>query len=544
MDQETNISEESLQELRDRIRQQLSEKDFALVSALIDSVLALKIAYEQKKSTLSKLLKRMFGADSEKFRFLEEQQNGNGQTEQPLNENKNLPPEKENKTDKDKKKEKEKEKKPRNGGGHLSAKDLPGAEHHKIPLSPEQLDIKICPNCGEKIYPHRERTLLRFTASPPIKADIYHVATMLCRMCNHKIEAPLPAGVGDKTYDNSVSTQIGLFRFQWGVPHYRQEDIFRNYGVRIPVGTQYDLIKTGSELLSKVYEALEYESSTGNIIQSDDTWNRILDKSVPKDGRKGVYTTIIRSRMDDGPETILYYTGHSHQGENMGQLLKKNDNFQKKPVIHMADASSMSNIKIDPSEDEDFMIFVCRCLVHARRQFVQSMVGFREQSMFAIEKFAKIFIFEREAVAAGLNSQARLAFHQEKSAPLMKELFDWCKKSLDEKLVEPNCSLGKAMKYFLNHYEELCGFLKYESALLHNNDSERGIKASIRHRKNSLFYRNYNGAMVGDIWQSLIETCRENEIDPRHYINTLLDNEELVKDNPYKWLPWNYKQQL
>ena len=40
------------------------------------------------------------------------------------------------------------------------------------------------------------------------------------------------------------------------------------------------------------------------------------------------------------------------------------------------------------------------------------------------------------------------------------------------------------------------------------------MKKSILHRKNSLFYKNRNGAQMGDLFMSLIHTCELNGADP------------------------------
>ncbi len=61
----------------------------------------------------------------------------------------------------------------------------------------------------------------------------------------------------------------------------------------------------------------------------------------------------------------------------------------------------------------------------------------------------------------------------------------------------------------------------------------------IRHRKSSLFYKTRQGAHVGDLSMSLIQTCRLNRIDPWHYLDALNRNREAVAADSLAWLPWN-----
>ena len=67
---------------------------------------------------------------------------------------------------------------------------------------------------------------------------------------------------------------------------------------------------------------------------------------------------------------------------------------------------------------------------------------------------------------------------------------------------------------------------------------------SIRHRKNSLFYKTTNGARVGDIFMSLIHTTELNRVDAFKYLVALLRHHEHTAQNPEEWMPWNYTEAL
>ncbi|MBW6487363.1 MAG: hypothetical protein K0B01_14555, partial [Syntrophobacterales bacterium] len=67
-------------------------------------------------------------------------------------------------------------------------------------------------------------------------------------------------------------------------------------------------------------------------------------------------------------------------------------------------------------------------------------------------------------------------------------------------------------------------------------------KKAILHRKNSLFYRTVHGALIGDIFMSLIHTCVLRGIDPFGYLVALQKNYHDVFKNPKNWMPWNYQE--
>ena len=63
---------------------------------------------------------------------------------------------------------------------------------------------------------------------------------------------------------------------------------------------------------------------------------------------------------------------------------------------------------------------------------------------------------------------------------------------------------------------------------------------AIMHRKNSLGYKTERGAEVGDLFMSLIHTCRLNGVNPFDYLTSLVRNPRAVEADPTAWLPWNY----
>ena len=67
---------------------------------------------------------------------------------------------------------------------------------------------------------------------------------------------------------------------------------------------------------------------------------------------------------------------------------------------------------------------------------------------------------------------------------------------------------------------------------------------AILHRKNSLGYKTQNGARLGDLFMSLIHTCRLCGANPLHYLNTLQHHAKEARKDPTQWLPWNYKDAL
>lgn len=126
----------------------------------------------------------------------------------------------------------------------------------------------------------------------------------------------------------------------------------------------------------------------------------------------------------------------------------------------------------------------------------------------------------------------------------MQEMKNYCDALIKQKEIEPNSSMGKAIAYLNNHWEELTLFLRMPGVPLDNNATERLIKQSVRNRKNAYFYRNETGAKIGDILMSVMETCILNNVNSWEYLVAIQEHQNDVRKNPALWVPWAYEARL
>ncbi|OIQ65616.1 transposase IS66 family protein [mine drainage metagenome] len=143
-----------------------------------------------------------------------------------------------------------------------------------------------------------------------------------------------------------------------------------------------------------------------------------------------------------------------------------------------------------------------------------------------------------------MDPQARLAFHQRDSGPIMAGLEIWLRDQIEGGKVEPNSGLGQAITYMRKHWGPLTLFLREPGAPLDNNACEAVVKRAIMHRKNSLFYRSATGARTGDTFMSLIHSAELNGVEPFEYLIELLKHPGEVERDPAKWMPWTYQAAL
>lgn len=389
--------------------------------------------------------------------------------------------------------------------------------------------------------------MVRLKGQAPIGGVRYEVERLRCGSCGVVVTAPLPEEAGDQKYDPSVASVIAVFRYGQGMPLNRLEQLQQAAGIPLPASVQYELVRDALENgLQAVYDQLLWEAAQGDLVHNDDTHMCILElkqkiklqqpvhDSDPQ--RRGVFTTNILSFAEDRPIISLFFTGPQHAGENLRDLLGQRMT-DLPPPIQMCDALSRNM-------PDELRTIVANCLSHARRNFYEVADYFPAEVRHVLESLSKVYRVDSECKQAGLSPEERLRRHQEQSGPVMEELQQWLEQQLAEHKVEPNSSLGKAIQYMLKHWQKLTLFLRKPGAPLDNNVCERALKMSIRHRRNSLFYKTQQGAKVGDVYMSLIDTCRYSQVDALAYMTQLQRHAASVIACPAKWLPWNYHEQL
>ncbi len=435
----------------------------------------------------------------------------------------------------------------RPGTGRLGAAAYAGAT--RVEGRHDELAVgQRCPVCGQgNLYALPAGVEIRIDGNALLSAIRYELEKLRCSACGEIFTAGLPAGVGKEKYSAQARAALAVSRYYLGVPGYRLEGYQAMLGVPVPDATQWDEIEVVGDCAYKVFEQMEKEAAQGELIFQDDTVVRIL--SLIKENcdllaaaqaqglskvkeRTGMHTTALAVQV--GAHTaILYYSSRRHAGENLQRLLDKREVGLAKPLA-MSDALSSNEVA-----DESRLIR-CHCLAHGRRKFSDLEEVFPHECQVVLEVIRQVFDHDEQARKAQLSPEARLAYHQAQSRPLMDELKGWLDQQIDDHLVEPNSSLGKAIAYMRTHWQTLTQFLTVKGAPIDNNLAERVLKLFIRQRNNSLFYKTPHSAYIASMLTSLIATCIYAGVNAVDYLVALQENRRAVFSDPAAWLPWAY----
>jgi transposase len=450
------------------------------------------------------------------------------------------------------------QKTPSKGHGRNGADAYTGAE--KIVVAHESLQPgDPCPKCeaGTVYETGRPGVLVRLVGHAPVAATVYELQKLRCNLCGEVFTAPVPQGIGAEKYDATSGSMIALLKYGSGMPFNRNEGLQGSMGVPLPASTQWDIVEAKAERIEAAFEELIRQAANGEVVHNDDTTVKILEmmgnrakaeafaedsskedaeeSSKKKPERRGLFTSGIVSTRE-GRKIALFFSGRQHAGENLKDVLLHRAQTLSAP-IQMCDALSRNL----PTE---LKTIVAHCLTHGRRQFVDVAEQFPNECRYVLESLAMVYRNDAVARQQNMSSSARRHFHQIHSGPVMEDLHVWLGRQLENRLVEPNSSLGGAISYMLKHWERLTLFLRVPGAPLDNNICERALKRAILHRKNALFYKTGHGAHVGDVFMSLIHTCELCGANAFQYLTEIERHTDELTSNPQAWMPWNYRETL
>ncbi len=520
-----DFTPDQIEALLDRIANKcLEADDYPLLADLIRAIVWMNLSLQEKELTI-KRLRKIFGIKTETAKKLLNL--AGGQSDQKPKD----PKEKDNK---------EKEKKGKHG--HKPASEYTEAKLIEIAHQTLRKGDR-CPECLKgKLFHLKPGSVIRIKGQPWLQVEIYKPERLRCSLCGKVFTATLPLeGSLSSRADSTAKAIVSLLKYRGGVPFYRQGQIQEALGAPISASEIWEMTEDVANVAQPIYGLLCTEAAKGKIVQNDDTKARVLkleqdikeQELKEKDERTGIFTTAILSTLESGIKIGLFFTGRKHAGENLDALLDDRPEEQP-PPIQQCDALSRNIPKNHETQ-------LSNCLAHARRKFYELVDIWPQVVTKIIGLFAILFDNDRTAPK---DPNERLKWHQKKSGWVMEEIKSYCNGLLENKVVEPNSSLGKAIAYLNNHWESFTLFLRLPGVILTNNENEQLIKRAVLNRKNAYFFRNETGAKIADILMSIIETCVYNNVNPWKYLIIIQEQQKDIRLNPQLWAPWCYEKRL
>jgi transposase len=307
---------------------------------------------------------------------------------------------------------------------------------------------------------------------------------------------------------------IVLQKYGYGVPLYRQEEMYMRMGCDIPRCTQARWVIQAAEACLAIKNVLTDRLMAVDYVSCDETHTQVLDEKGRKAETKSWMW--VRTTPSEEKKIVLFDYYQNRSGEVAKELFA-----DYRGVLQVDGFSSYNAL-----EKQDGIKRI-GCNMHGRRKFEAAFkngakIGTKNKESLA-ETALKFYkkLYDVETKCRSLSFEERSRVRQNESAPLWEEFKNWA--DVNSKKVPPKSKIGQAFHYFLGEYQYLVGYLDNGRLEMDNGFAERAIAKFAIGRKNWLFSIGEAGAEASSFFYSLVVTAKINGGDPYEILKRVFE---------------------
>lgn len=310
--------------------------------------------------------------------------------------------------------------------------------------------------------------------------------------------------------DESLLAWMVTEKFEFALPFYRQEKRLEYIGVSVPRATLSNLAIRTAEECAVLYELLVEHIRSGSVINADETRVQVLKEPGRKATDLSWMWVFCGGSQDKQAVVFRYDTGRSSKVakeflDGYSGWLQTDD--------YEAYHTALKELNAERAEGERIRHLLC--WAHARRRFFKAwQITKSDDSKRALEWIRDLFALEE--LRKGFSVRG---FHKQRKARALL-ILDPFKKWMQDRFsqVPPKSSLGQALSYTLDNWEQLVLYLEDPELTPSNNRAENAIRPFVVGRKNWLFSGTPEGAKASSILYSLIESAKLSKLNPYDYL--------------------------
>jgi transposase len=307
--------------------------------------------------------------------------------------------------------------------------------------------------------------------------------------------------------DVGLLAHVIVSKFADHLPLYRQDVIFQREKVEIPRATQSGWMMQMYESIKIIKPVLRQAVLENGIIFTDDTPVALQDhQNNPGKFKKARLWVYVRGGT--GPPLTMYDFSM--------------DRGKRRPLDFLEGYRGYVHADAYGGYDELFKIawiIEVACWAHARRKFDEASSSRPKEATDILARIARLY-HEVETPGKNLKAEELYRLRQEKARPILDNIFATLE-DLKGKMI-PSEPLRKAIDYSLNQKAALYRYLDNGLLKPDNNTAENAMRPVALGRKNWLFVGSERGGHAAALYMSLIQSCKNLDINPWEYFNDML----------------------
>jgi len=416
------------------------------------------------------------------------------------------------------------------------AKERPRRHLPPVELEKQQVILeppdKLCPTSGQPRPRIGQEVTTEYDYLPAklIIRQIVRPKYGACQKpcCQAVAIAPLPPRlVPQSKLGLGLAVYLLLSRFDDHVAYYTLERIFRErFGVAISRQQMVQWVEKVAHLLQAIYWLIWEDLKTGDYLQIDESPVKVLDPEVKGKAAQGylwfysppggyVFLEFHQSRGRDGPRARL----RGFRGT------MQTDGYELYDALRKERPSTLRRIG---------------CVSHARRKFYKALLESCSQALWFIGHMRQLYQLERELKDASPQERRKGRLH--KAPALWLAMKRRAEVLRADPRVLPQSTLGKAVRYLLNEYTALIGYLRDGRFEIDSNLVENEVRPSAVGKKRWLFIGHPDAGWRSAVIYTLIQSCRRYGINPQEYLTDVLQRlPSMTSSQVRDLLPANWK---
>ena len=322
--------------------------------------------------------------------------------------------------------------------------------------------------------------------------------------------ALVPVNVIERSVvDVSFNAGMLVDKFAYHMPLYRQHQRLVHTGITLSRTTLTNVAKQSVELLRPIVDAQLLSVLSSQTLAMDETSVKAgQSKKRPGKMQQGYFWPMY------GDKDELVFAFAASRGKQV---------IEKLLGVHFSGTLISDGYAAYSAWAKcNDKVTLAQCWVHTRRQFVNAHDGEEQAVDQVLEIIGRLYKVEADARDQVLEGELLREHRLTHAKPLVDEIYAWYRWQCTRPDLVPSDAFTLALKYLGEREHSLRVFLADPTVPLDTNHVERGLRCIPMGKKNWNFCWTELGAEHVGIMQSLICTCRLQDINPYTYLVDVL----------------------